>query len=135
MLRPKRTIPSLVVAALALTGCGHDNEDPAAGGAGGTAGAGGAPGSMTAEAAAAFCMKVGECYPNTPYEQYCRDYTAGLDLLAGYFSTECDAFLASYFTCLAELSCEEYMGPEFDACYDDLDQDMLDACYAMLPQQ
>jgi hypothetical protein len=121
MLRPKKTIPSLIGATLALTGCGGD---------GGTSN----PSSMTGQAFRAFCLKVGECYPNTSASDECLTYVAGYDLLAQYFSSDCDALVASYFNCFAGLTCEEFMGPEYYACIDDIDQDMVDACIDMLPQ-
>jgi len=103
MFRPKRTIPKLAVATLALTGCGSDSP------------------SALGESINAFCMNVVGCFP---------DYTLGdctayySDLLGNYnLSSTCQAALATYFNCGAALSCEELelynnsCDDEFDAIY------------------
>jgi hypothetical protein len=120
MLRPKKTIPSLVGATLAMSGCG-DGEHKTT--------------TMTGESFKAFCVKVGECYPNTSSLDECNDVQPYVDILAAqYFSSECDAFWSSYFNCLSNLTCEEFMGPEYYTCEDDLDQEMVDLCDSMIPE-
>lgn len=118
MLRPKKTIPSLVGATLAMTGCGG----------------GDGPTTLTGQAFNAFCMKVAECYPGDPYVEECFDYVGYYDLVGKYFSNECDAFFASYLNCFSSLTCEEFAGPEYYACSDDVDQETLQACEDELPQ-
>ena len=118
MLRPKKTIPSLVGATLAMTGCG----------------VGDGPTTLTGQAFNAFCMKVAECYPGDPYVEECFDYVGYYDLAGKYFSNECDAFFASYLNCFSSLTCEEFAGPEYYTCSDDVDQETLQACEDELPQ-
>jgi hypothetical protein len=90
---------------------------------------------MTGESFKAFCVKVGECYPNTSYLDECNVYQPYADILsAQYFSSECDAMWASYFNCLSTLPCEEFTDPDNDTCYDDLDPDMVELCDSMIPE-
>jgi len=96
MLRPKKRIPKLAVAALALTGCGSDG--PNLGGA-----------------VNAFCMKVVDCFPDYtleectgPYNEYFQNYNLG---------DSCQAALATYFSCLSTLSCDQ-LGT-FEGCEDE----------------
>lgn len=140
MLRPKKRIPSLVVAALALTGCGEDATLGSAG-TGGTAGTGGSPGSGGADSGPvqdglkAFCMRVGECFPNADYEAGCVDSLSYFELLSQYFNDECNMILGGYFYCLAESSCadiEDYSA--YAACADEIDRGVFESCSEMLPQ-
>jgi len=119
MLGPKKKIPSLVGATLALTGCGGGDDGPT---------------TLTGKAFNAFCMKVAECYPDDPYAEECFGYVASYDLAGKYFSNECDVFFASYLNCFSDLTCEEFMGDEYYACGDDVDQEMLQACLEELPE-
>lgn len=180
MLRPKKTIPGLVVAALALTGCGGgesvvDNRSQgtsgaggaagsgasggatgiagssgaggmagsgAAGGAGGVGGIGGAggmggasgaggadgPATLTGQGFQAFCMKLSECYSGAPYYSGCVDAWHSVDLIAQSLSSECDAILGSYFSCLGELTCEELEEGDYYSCYADLDLELMLTC-------
>jgi hypothetical protein len=119
MLRPKKTIPSLVGATLAMSGCGDGGHKTT---------------TMTGESYKAFCVKVGECYPNTSYQDDCNAYQPYADIFsAQYFSGECDALWASYFNCLAGVTCDEFTDEEDSTCYDDLDQEMIDLCDSMIP--
>jgi len=181
MLRPKKTIPGLVVAALALTGCGGgdsalgDHRGAAgsgggggvggsgaraggggiggsgaragsggiggsgaragSGGIGGAAGTGGTVGpmTMTGQGFEAYCLKLGECYSDTSYSAGCLAQLPNIDLLAQSLSSECDALIGSYFTCLAELPCDELMDDGYYSCSADLDEDLLSSCPMIIP--
>jgi len=169
MLRPKKTIPALVVAALALTGCGEsalgDHRGAAGGGSGGGGGVGGSgaragsgggggsgasagsggvggaagtggtvgPMTMTAQGFEAYCLKLGECYLDMSYSAGCLAQLPNIDLLSQSLSSECDALIGSYFTCLAELPCDELMGYGYYSCSADLDEDLLLSCPTIIP--
>ena len=131
MFRPKRTIPKLTVAFLAIAGCGDSS---GGGGSNGTAGAGGDPGtggvpgtggnnntgatggdgvpslSEALQAAVdAFCIRRIDCIGGNPvecvndYARYYGDYA---------FMEGCEEALVSYFSCMAELPC----GSDDDPC-------------------
>lgn len=179
MLRPKKTIPGLVVAALALTGCGegegahvdrrgetvgggaagnggaggHGGAPSLAldvsgeggaggaagfglggtGGVGGTGGAGGAGGdggpvSHAARGVEAYCMKLDECYPGLPYYDGCVVAWQNVELMAYSLSSECDAVIGAYLSCLADLSCEQIQNGEQYTCLDTVDEALLESC-------
>ena len=104
MFNPKKTIPKLAVAMLALTGCGDDNGGN--GGEGGNGGGGGTGGTAPDFAASldAFCMNIAPC----------SDYFTVAGCTAYYVavnnynnSSSCTAALISYFDCSATKTCEE----------------------------
>ena len=118
MLDPKKVIPKLAVAALALTGCGGDGGTPpvgtggtgGAGGTGGTGGTGGGNGSLTASLQA-FCVKLVECFPGYYQSaEQCTNYLINYYGFDGEVSAACEAAAISYFDCGTQLSC-----PELDA--------------------
>jgi hypothetical protein len=134
MLVPKKTIPKLAVAALALTGCGGDgNGGGAAGnsGTGGAAGSGGSAGSGGGSASIeasieAFCMKLVECnyYVNTSVCVAYLTYYYGLD---DELTAECESAAISYFDCGTLLTCAE-LGAMSNSCDDEFIA-AAQACY------
>jgi hypothetical protein len=117
MFRPKKTIPKLAVAMLALTGCGGDDGN----GTGGTGGTGGGDGGNFDASLNAFCMNVAPCYGYTAQE--CIDYYNN-DLPNKYnVDGECEAALISYFECGASKTCNEVLAgacdDEYYAAFDD----------------
>ena len=126
MFRPRKTIPKLAVAMLALTGCGGDTSNGTAGsggdaGAGGNAGSGGAAGSGgngTSSQLDAFCMKIDQCYAQYT-TQDCIDYYNDEIFPVYNIDPNCPAIL-SYFECGAQLSCPEIMAPS-NSCDDEWD--------------
>ena len=114
MFTPKKTIPKLAVAALAVTGCG------------GSDGNGGNGGDLT-DSINAFCMKAVECFPGYTLQE-CTSYYN--DLVAGYNLTPaCKAAATSYFDCAAALSCAE-IDMSSNSCDDEFDA-IFDACEAL----
>ena len=127
MFRPKKIIPQLAIAMLALTGCGDGdtdtgdagtdagNGDAGTGGTGGTAGTGGTggngtPGTDLNGALGAWCMTLAGCFPESPYYQptnYCVDYHLNWYGLNGDISAACQTAAISYFECGTGLSCEQ----------------------------
>ena len=103
MFRPKKTIPKLAVATLALTGCGGDG------------GNGGDGGDFDASLNA-FCMNVAPCYGYTAQE--CTDYYN--NEMPKYYNIDsgCEAALISYFDCGASKSCDEVLAGACDDLYD-----------------
>lgn len=112
MLNPKKTIPKLAVAALALAGCGDSSGGD--GGSGAVGGAGGAGGEGEPTTFEAYCMRLRECNPEpAPIPSVCED--AGLP-------EGCEERLESYFLCRIEADCEDIY-----ACEDEADMtDILD---------
>jgi hypothetical protein len=91
-------------------------------GSGGTAGAAGGGGTiggttLSAQGFQAYCMKMGECYPET-YESCIADLPY-VELWAQSLTGECDALIGSYFECLGQLTCEQLMGYDDYSCYDE----------------
>ncbi len=131
MLRPKKTIPKLAVAVLALTGCGGDgnNGTGGSGGSGATGGTGGNGGNALSNALQAFCMKIVDCYSDL-YPDYtvqdCVDlYNNGY--LANYnLDANCEGAIVSYFNCGTALSCNEIMA-DSNSCDDEF-YAIFDAC-------
>lgn len=131
MFNPRKVIPKLAVAALALTGCGEsgdlgdligtggDGGTSGTSGAGGTGGTGGTSGALAASLEA-FCVKVVECFPGD-YDstQGCVDYLTAYYGLDGELSSECEAAAISYFQCGAPLTCAELTNPEGNSCDDE----------------
>jgi len=138
MFNPKRVIPKLAVAALALTGCGETDAPEGffgtggtagTGGSGGTVGTGGTPGTggsggtngTLAGSLEAFCMKLVECFPNSPYYNTTEECITGITTyygLGGEISNECEAAAISYFQCGAPLTCPEFT-METNSCSDE----------------
>lgn len=142
MLNPKKTIPALITAALALTGCEPDDDPPGDGGSGGDGGTGGTGGvggvggaggglsEAVVNALRGFCMKVNECYPEDGYTlEECVDYYT--NYYAPYFdldNPDCESALVSYLDCNAALSCVEFtMFP--NSC--EADGEALDPCFTI----
>ena len=115
MFNPRRMIPKLAVASLALTGCGD----------GGTTVTDDALG----EALDAFCVKLVECFPayyNTVGECV-TDLTNYYDV-GGDVSSQCAAALTSYLQCGEALSCEEL--DDYNTSCDDQWYAAYDVCTA-----
>ena len=122
MFRPKKTIPKLAVAMLALTGCGGDGGNGGGGnGGGGDGGTGGGDGGNFDASLNAFCMKVASCYGYPAQE--CVDYYN--NVLPDYYNidSECEAALISYFDCGASNTCGQIdagaCDDEYYAVFDD----------------
>ncbi len=148
-MRPKKAIPPIAAAILALTGCG-DSADEAqfgeggmggAAGVGGVAGVGGAAGSGGAAAAGGaagtgggvgvdsggdlptaietFCMTQLDCAYT---EDLARCVESNLGTRIVEVATEpCELALASYFDCLSSLGCERILSCEDEAIIDALE--------------
>ena len=115
MLNPKKTIPKLAVAALALAGCGDSNGGDGGDGGGGSGGMGGEPEPSVFEA---WCMKLRECNPEpTPIPPVCDADAEGLP-------QGCEDLLDSYFRCRTELDCDA----DPYACADEADIEDVYAC-------
>ena len=122
MFSPKKTIPKLAAAVLALTGCGDDGGG-GTGGSGATGGSGGSDGPNLNDALSAWCMNLAECFPNSPYYQptdYCVSYHLTYYGLDGTPSAACEAAAISYFVCSTGLACADFYADnecddEFDA--------------------
>lgn len=141
MLRPKKTIPALVIGAMALFGCGDDS-GPAGtggtgGGAGGTAGTGGGTGGAgggaggaggmggitgtggiggaIADALNAWCMVYDTCMP---YQYSCLEVWGSFPNVVS--PPECLDQLTSYFNCGSMLDCTEFVNVA-NSCADELD--------------
>lgn len=113
MFRPKKTIPKLAVAALALTGCGS-SDGGNGGGTGGTAGSGGSGGDGDfANSLSAFCMSVASCWGYTAQE--CTFYYNQVN--DSNDSPQCTAALISYFDCGAGKNCDQVLGGACDTEY------------------
>ena len=120
MFNPKKTIPKLAVAVLALTGCsdsggGGGSAGAGPGGAGGDGGAGGAGGMAPDFSASlnAFCMNVApDCFPNYSAQDCINYYNAFNDFND---SAECTSALISYFDCGASKTCNQIFAGECDA--------------------
>jgi len=113
MLIPKKTIPSLAVSMLALTGCGGNGGTSGTGGgpggtggAGATGGAGGNGGNGISAAFEAFCMRRAEC-SYYPFED-CITYFTEVILPSSNLDPDCQA-LVTYFECGSRLTCEEIL--------------------------
>jgi hypothetical protein len=119
MFNPKKTIPKLAVAMLALTGCSGDGAG-GNGGAGGIGGAGGAGGNGGAGGGGAdfnaslnaYCMKA-PCFDVTA--QYCIDYYNDVNNYNN--NAQCTALLISYFDCGATKTCDQLLAGACDNEY------------------
>ncbi len=115
MFEPKKAIPKLAVAALALTGCGSDGG--AAGGTGGTGATGGTGGTGGdgdfATSLSAFCMNAAPCWGYTPEE--CAGYYNQVNEVNN--DAQCTAALISYFDCGAAETCDDILAGACDAEY------------------
>ncbi len=117
MFTPKKTIPKLAMAALAIAGCGGSDSNGGGGGSG-SGGSGGSDGGNLADSINAFCMKAVECFPGYTVQE-CTSYYN--DLVAGYNLTQaCEAAAISYFDCAAALSCAE-LDMSSNSCDDEFD--------------
>lgn len=102
MFKPKKTIPKLAAAALALTGCGGDGDGGGMGGTGGD--------SQFDTSLSAWCMSVGaSCYGYTV--QACTAYYNVVN--DSNNDPQCTAALISYFDCGATKNCDQIYE---DAC-------------------
>lgn len=120
MFRPKKTIPSLAGAILALTSCGGEG--------------GSTRNTLTGKAYEAFCLKVANCNPDASPEDYCPEYTQEYDFVAQYLTSDCDALFASYFSCLATLDCQTLGSDDYGTSCDlDSEDAMVLACAQMSP--
>ena len=139
MFNPRRVIPKLAVAALALTGCGETgspNDFGGSGGSGGTSGTGGSGGTggmsgtggsggtngTLAASLEAFCMKLVDCFPDSPYYSTTEGCVSVLTAdygLDGPISSECEAAAISYFQCGTPLTCQELANPDGNSCDDE----------------
>jgi len=125
MFRPKKTIPKLAVAMLALTGCGGDGGNGGGGsggnGMGGDGGTGGGDGGNFDASLNAFCMNAAPCFGYTAQE--CTNYYN--NVMPNYYNidSECEAGLISYFDCGASKTCNEVLSgacdDEYYAVFDD----------------
>ena len=112
MFNPKRMIPKLAVAALALTGCG-ETDSP-----GGSSGTGGTNGTL-AGSLEAFCLKLVECFPvDYANAEACVSGLTTYYDLGGGVSSECEAAAISYFQCGAALTCQE-LDMDANSCSDE----------------
>jgi hypothetical protein len=124
MLTPKKAIPSLAVAMLALTGAGCSDDGGggpgtgATGGAGATGGSGatGGTGGGLENALNAFCMKVAECFSQYTTVEVCLD--SYNDRIPDDPDLSCQAALISYFDCGLALSCDA-LGMDGNSCDDE----------------
>jgi hypothetical protein len=118
MLSPKKIIPRLAMAALPLAGtaCGGGSD-------------GGFPQDNVTDAINAFCMTVVGCYPGYEMNE-CVNYWQGVGAYYRVYGEDCMNVVASYFQCVSEISCEDYMdyGPGFQACEAELDDALEAAC-------
>jgi hypothetical protein len=113
MFKPKSAIPSLTAAALPLFGCGGDADSR------------GFP-----EGVNNFCLKIAECYTDTAQE--CLDTFEPFREYYDNISDACFNLIGTYYQCLADLSCDEYMnstGDQLEAlCYADLEDMWAEVC-------
>jgi hypothetical protein len=122
MFRPKKIIPKLAVAMLALTGCGDDGGGTGGSGAPGTGGTGGADGDNLNKALSTWCMTLGECFPNVDYNESvetCVAYHVDLYGLDASISAACEAAAISYFECGDDLTCADFY--DYNDCDDEFD--------------
>jgi hypothetical protein len=124
MIRPKKTIPGLVGAALALNGCGGDSS--------------GGPQSAWGKGLEAFCLQVDSCVPTRAEAdtQECLAGTEYYDFLAQYFppsAAGCDALFASVFACMSAYPCEVIENYYIFECFETLDLGYVYYCYSFLP--
>jgi len=111
MLTPKKTIPSLAVTMLALTGCGSNGGD-------GAGGSGGSGGSSLEASIRAFCMNAVECFTGYTLDECINYYNS---LVTDYNLTPaCEAAAISYLDCGAALSCAEFSSDD-NSCSDEFD--------------
>jgi hypothetical protein len=115
MFRPKKTIPKLAVAMLALTGCGGDGGNGGTGG-NGTGGTGGGGGGNFDASLAAFCMNSWPCFDLTVAG--CINYYNEVMPIYYDIDSDCEAALLSYFDCGASTSCNELLAGACDGLYD-----------------
>ena len=93
MLNPKKMIPSLASACLALTGCG------------------GSDGSLSegvTNAIEDFCVKIAECYVGYTVQGCVEYYTTYIETYGDFSNPACEPALVSYVACLSVLSCEDF---------------------------
>ena len=117
MFRPKKTIPKLAVAMLALTGCGDDG--------------GGGESRGFPEGVNNVCLKIAECYMDTTAQE-CLDTFEPYRQYYDSISDACFNLLGTYYQCLADLSCDDYMNSTFDElealCWADLEVMHAEVC-------
>jgi hypothetical protein len=113
MFRPKKTIPKLAVAMLALTGCSGDGGDGGGGSAGngmggnGGEGMGGNGGQAVDFSASlnAFCQNVAPCPQYQLPVQGCINYYNEVNQYNA--DANCTAALLTYFDCGATNTCDD----------------------------
>jgi hypothetical protein len=116
MLRPKKMIPKLAVAMLALTGCGDDGGGGTGGnGTGGTGGTGGGDGGNFDASLKAFCMNAAPCFGETVAG--CIDYYTNETPKNYNIDSECEAGLITYFDCGAPKTCDQLIAGACDDEY------------------
>ena len=97
MFNPKKTIPKLAVAMLALTGCGDDDGNGA-----GTGGAGGGGADFDASLNA-YCMNAAPCFDYTA--ETCINYYNAVNNYND--NAQCTAAQITYFDCGATKACNQ----------------------------
>lgn len=90
MLNPKKTIPKLAAATLALTGCGGDG--------------GGGAADFDASLSA-FCMNVAPCF--NEMVQSCTNYYIAVNNYND--NPQCEALMITYFDCSATKTCDQIL--------------------------
>ena len=127
MINAKTIIPNLLGTTLSLAGCGRD-EPPG-------------PTSIWGAGIEAFCLKELACDPtldDNAEQDTCREYALYGDFAAQYLSAECEALIASYYSCAAALSCEVFLTDAGrDTCFEAVESDLnlARSCIGMLPRR
>jgi hypothetical protein len=114
MINPKKTIPKLAGAFVALTGaqaCGDD--------------VGTATRDQVDAVINSFCMKVANCDIGYTMQECTEFYTGLVNSLNA--TPECYGAIVSYASCLSGLSCEQLEADSTTACYDVYDV-LYDRC-------
>lgn len=104
MINPKKTIPKLVGAIIALTGAQACGDDAAT-----------ATREQVNSAIDAFCMKVASCNIGYTMQQCTELYQEEVD--SSYGTPECFGAIVSYANCLTGLSCDQ-LAADSNACDD-----------------
>ncbi len=112
MINPKKTIPKLVGAIIALTGAQACGDDAAT-----------ATRAQVDSAIDAFCMKVASC--NLATMQECTEYYQ-MEINSSYGTPECFGAVVNYANCQTGLSCDQ-LAAESNSC-ESLYDPVYDAC-------
>jgi hypothetical protein len=113
MINPKKTIPKLVGAIIALTGAQACGDDAAT-----------ATREQVDSAIDAFCMKVESCNIGLTMQQCTVSYQ--MEVNNSYGTPQCFGAIVSYANCQTGLSCDELVA-DSNRC-DDLYDPVYDAC-------